>query len=44
MRDPDLVDGGRILDLDRVPTTLTVVGGGVIGSEYACLFAALGTR
>ena len=44
MRDPDLVDSDRILDLDRVPTTLTVVGGGVIGSEYACLFAALGTR
>jgi NAD(P) transhydrogenase len=44
MRDPDLVDSDRILDLDRVPTTLTVVGGGVIGTEYACLFAALGTR
>jgi NAD(P) transhydrogenase len=23
---------------------MTVVGGGVIGCEYACLFAALGTR
>ena len=44
MRDPDVVDSDRILDLDRVPTTLTVVGGGVIGTEYACLFAALGTR
>ena len=44
MRDPDLVDSDRILDLDRVPSTLTVVGGGVIGTEYACLFAALGTR
>ena len=29
MRDLDLVDSDRILDLDRVPTTLTVVGGGV---------------
>jgi NAD(P) transhydrogenase len=44
MRDPDLVDSDRILDLDRVPSALTVVGGGVIGTEYACLFAALGTR
>lgn len=44
MRDPDLVDSDRILDLDRVPSTMTVVGGGVIGTEYACLFAALGTR
>jgi NAD(P) transhydrogenase len=44
MRDPDVVDSDRILDLDRVPTSMTVVGGGVIGTEYACLFAALGTR
>jgi NAD(P) transhydrogenase len=44
MRDPDVVDSDRILDLDRVPASMTVVGGGVIGCEYACLFAALGTR
>ncbi|MGH9367790.1 MAG: Si-specific NAD(P)(+) transhydrogenase, partial [Thermoanaerobaculia bacterium] len=44
MRDPDVVDSDRILDLDRVPVSMTVVGGGVIGTEYACLFAALGTR
>jgi NAD(P) transhydrogenase len=44
MRDPDVVDSDRILELDRVPLSMTVVGGGVIGSEYACLFAALGTR
>ncbi len=42
--DPDVVDSDRILDLDRVPTAMTVVGGGVIGTEYACVFAALGTR
>ena len=42
--DPDVVDSDRILNLDRVPTSLTVVGGGVIGTEYACLFAALGSR
>ena len=40
----DVVDSDRILNLDRVPTSMTVVGGGVIGTEYACLFAALGTR
>jgi NAD(P) transhydrogenase len=44
MRDPDVVDSDRILDLDRVPVSMTVVGGGVIGTEYACLFAALGTK
>lgn len=42
--DRDVVDSDRILNLDRVPTSMTVVGGGVIGTEYACLFAALGTR
>lgn len=44
INDPDVVDSDRILELDRVPFTMTVVGGGVIGTEYACLFAALGTR
>ncbi len=42
--DPDVVNSDSILNLDRVPTSMTVVGGGVIGTEYACLFAALGTR
>ncbi len=33
-----------ILNLDEIPSTLTIVGGGVIGLEYASMFAALGTR
>ena len=33
-----------ILGLDRLPRTLVVVGGGVIGCEYASIFAALGVR
>lgn len=33
-----------ITTLDRVPHTLTVIGAGVIGCEYASMFAALGTR
>jgi NAD(P) transhydrogenase len=33
-----------ILKLNRLPRTLTVVGAGVIGCEYASLFAALGVR
>ncbi len=41
---PDVVDSDRLLDLDRIPRTMAVVGGGVIGCEYACLFAALGTE
>ncbi|MBI1847754.1 MAG: Si-specific NAD(P)(+) transhydrogenase [Candidatus Rokubacteria bacterium] len=42
------VDGARIIDSDgifglaTVPSSLIVVGGGVIGMEYACMFATLG--
>ena len=33
-----------VLKLDRLPRTLAVVGAGVIGCEYASIFAALGVR
>src|SRR5258707_13664284 len=33
-----------ILELDKLPRTLTVVGAGVIGCEYASIFATLGVR
>ena len=36
--------GDEILDLEQVPRTMTVVGAGVIGVEYASMFAALGVR
>jgi NAD(P) transhydrogenase len=42
--DPAVHDSNEILDLDRLPRTLAVIGAGVIGSEYASTFAALGTR
>ena len=32
-----------MLEVDRIPRTFIVVGGGVIGSEYATVYAALGT-
>jgi NAD(P) transhydrogenase len=41
--DPEVFDSDTVLRLDRIPESLAVVGGGVIGSEYACVFAALGT-
>jgi NAD(P) transhydrogenase len=37
-------DSDEILDLKELPKKLVVVGAGVIGSEYACMFAALGTE
>jgi NAD(P) transhydrogenase len=37
-------DSDELLYLPAVPRCLAVIGAGVIGSEYACMFAALGTR
>lgn len=37
-------DSDSILSLDRVPRSLAVMGAGVIGCEYASIFAALGIR
>ena len=39
-----VLDSDQILTLERVPDSLVVVGAGVIGVEYASMFAALGTR
>ncbi|TML11688.1 MAG: Si-specific NAD(P)(+) transhydrogenase [Actinobacteria bacterium] len=33
-----------VLHLDRIPSTLLIVGAGVIGVEFASMFAALGTK
>jgi len=38
----EIYDSDTILQLDRIPKTLAVIGAGVIGSEYACTFSALG--
>ncbi|HEY3964246.1 MAG TPA: Si-specific NAD(P)(+) transhydrogenase [Planctomycetaceae bacterium] len=37
-------DSDEILHLDSIPRSLIVVGGGVIGLEYAIMFATLGVR
>ena len=42
--DKTVIDSDAILHLDKVPETLVVVGAGVIGIEYASMFAALGTK
>ncbi len=39
-----VVDSTGLLDLKEVPKRLCVIGGGVIGVEFAGLFAALGSR
>lgn len=42
--DPDIEDSDTILEIERVPASLTVIGAGVIGCEYATMFAALGVK
>ncbi len=37
-------DSDEILNLDHVPRSMVVVGGGVIGLEYAIMFATLGVN
>lgn len=39
-----IYDSDEIVSVAEMPKSLVIVGGGVIGSEYACLFAALGVH
>jgi NAD(P) transhydrogenase len=39
-----ILDSDGILTLEEIPRSLVVVGAGVIGIEYASMFAALGSR
>jgi NAD(P) transhydrogenase len=39
-----VLDSDNMLTIDRIPESLAVVGAGVIGSEYASMFAALGVE
>jgi NAD(P) transhydrogenase len=42
--DKDIDDSDTILELDRLPVSMTILGAGVIGCEYACMFAAMGVK
>ncbi len=39
-----LLDSDRIFDIPRVPKSLAIIGGGVIGLEFACFFNSIGTE
>ncbi|MEL7240662.1 MAG: FAD-dependent oxidoreductase, partial [Planctomycetota bacterium] len=39
-----VIDSNEILQMDRLPSELCVVGGGVIGTEYAAMLAACGAK
>jgi len=42
--DPRLMDSTAALQLDEIPARLLVIGGGIIGLELACVYAALGSK
>jgi NAD(P) transhydrogenase len=42
--DVQVFDSDTFLRMDRIPQSLAVIGGGVIGCEYASIFAALGVQ
>ena len=39
-----VMDSTDILNLEHVPESLTIIGGGVIGMEFASIFAGLGSK
>ncbi|MFJ5969302.1 Si-specific NAD(P)(+) transhydrogenase [Streptomyces sp. NPDC093060] len=39
-----IMDSDNVLSLERVPRSMVIVGAGVIGMEYASMFAALGSK
>jgi dihydrolipoamide dehydrogenase len=43
-KDPRIVDSTGALEVDPLPQSLLVVGGGIIGLEMACVYAALGVE
>jgi NAD(P) transhydrogenase len=42
--DRTIIDSDGLLNMERIPASLVVVGAGVIGIEYASMLAALGTK
>ncbi len=40
----NIINSDQVLSIPELPKTLIVVGGGVIGVEYTCMFAVLGVR
>lgn len=41
---PNCIDSTGALSLEKLPETMLVIGGGVIGLEPACAYAAFGTK
>ncbi len=41
---PGVLNSDQMLEIDQVPDKLVIIGGGVIGLEFACIFNALGSQ
>ena len=39
-----VLDSDTILEIEQLPRKITIIGAGVIGCEYACIFAKMGIR
>jgi dihydrolipoamide dehydrogenase len=44
MDSPHVLDSKAILELDEIPSSLTIIGAGAIGLEFACLFNEMGSK
>lgn len=42
--DSEIYTSEDILNFNHIPKTLAIIGGGVIGMEFACIFNALGSK
>jgi dihydrolipoamide dehydrogenase len=41
---PGVIDSDGALALREIPKSMLIIGGGAVGSEWACVFAAFGTK
>jgi dihydrolipoamide dehydrogenase len=41
---PDVLDSNQVLELERLPKSVAIIGGGVIGVEFAQIFNRLGVQ
>ncbi|MBI2865771.1 MAG: dihydrolipoyl dehydrogenase [Chloroflexi bacterium] len=41
---PGVVTSDDLMQLDHIPASMVIIGGGVIGMEFASIFAAMGTK
>ena len=42
--DKNILTSDTILSIDHVPKSMAVIGGGIVGTEFASLFARMGTK